>query len=174
MGWIGVDLDGTLAQWGTKDPVTTYVHYDVLTIGAPIPKMVERVKAMIAEGKDVRIFTARLGPCTAEEALEALARLPGYEPSQTPCLDWANYQTTLIETWCQAHLGKWLPITAVKDFHMYELWDDRCKQVATNTGQVLEEVLTETVARVNHLLDVHDLYGDEGYTFPDGDTWVKG
>ena len=92
MGWIGVDLDGCLAQWGTKDAVTDYIHYDVLVIGAPIPKMVERVKALIAAGEDVRIFTARIGPVTTEEAIRALAKAPGYEPSPTPCLDWANYR----------------------------------------------------------------------------------
>jgi hypothetical protein len=143
MGWIGVDLDGCLAQWGTKDAVTDYIHYDVLVIGAPIPKMVERVKALIAAGEDVRIFTARIGPVTTEEAIRALAKAPGYEPSPTPCLDWANYQTTLIETWCKEHLGKWLPITCVKDFHMYQLYDDRCVQVYTNTGETLEDRITE-------------------------------
>jgi hypothetical protein len=52
-GWIGVDLDGTLA------------HYDVWRgedhIGAPIPAMVDRVKQWLEEGLNVRIFTARVG-----------------------------------------------------------------------------------------------------------------
>ena len=51
-GWIGVDLDGTLA------------YYDqwrgALHIGEPIPVMLERVKRWLDEGKDVRIFTARV------------------------------------------------------------------------------------------------------------------
>lgn len=50
-GWIGVDLDGTLA------------HYDgwkgETHIGAPIPAMVKRVKAWRAGGIAVKIFTAR-------------------------------------------------------------------------------------------------------------------
>ena len=51
-GWIGIDLDGTLAEYdGWKG---------VEHIGKPIPSMVERVKAWIIEGKDVRIFTARV------------------------------------------------------------------------------------------------------------------
>jgi len=51
-GWIGVDLDGTLAHYdGWKGPD----H-----IGEPIPKMLERVKLWMAVNKyDVRIFTAR-------------------------------------------------------------------------------------------------------------------
>ena len=53
-GWIGVDLDGTLAEYnGWQGPAN---------IGAPIPAMVERVKAWLEEGRDVRIFTARVGP----------------------------------------------------------------------------------------------------------------
>jgi hypothetical protein len=50
-GWIGVDLDGTLA------------HYDkwrgIEHIGDPIPAMAERVKQWIAEDREVKIFTAR-------------------------------------------------------------------------------------------------------------------
>lgn len=50
-GWIGVDLDGTLA------------HYDGFkgknVIGAPVMPMLRRVKNWIARGQTVRIFTAR-------------------------------------------------------------------------------------------------------------------
>ena len=50
-GWIGVDLDHTLAEHhGYKGPK----H-----IGAPIKLMVDRVKGWLKEGRDVRIFTAR-------------------------------------------------------------------------------------------------------------------
>jgi len=51
MGWIGVDLDGTLAHytgWKGSD------H-----IGDPIQPMLERVKRWISEGQEVKIFTAR-------------------------------------------------------------------------------------------------------------------
>jgi hypothetical protein len=51
-GWIGVDLDGTLATYGDwKGPN----H-----IGEPIPAMIERVKQWLEEGLEVRIFTARV------------------------------------------------------------------------------------------------------------------
>ena len=50
-GWIGVDLDGTLA------------HYDGWRggdhIGEPIPEMLSRVHAWLERGIEVRIFTAR-------------------------------------------------------------------------------------------------------------------
>jgi hypothetical protein len=50
-GWIGVDLDGTLA------------HYDHWRgpdhIGDPVPAMLQRVRTWLAEGQRVKIFTAR-------------------------------------------------------------------------------------------------------------------
>jgi hypothetical protein len=50
-GWIGVDLDGTLAFW---DMWRGMEH-----IGKPIPSMVLRVKNWLAKGREVKIFTAR-------------------------------------------------------------------------------------------------------------------
>lgn len=108
-GWCGVDLDGTLAYYdGFKSPE----H-----IGAPIPKMVERVKRWLADGRDVRIFTARACPgdkISAEEVAGVCAH---------------------IEAWCEEHIGKRLPITYAKDYQMFELWDDRAVQVIKNTGE---------------------------------------
>lgn len=49
--WIGVDLDGTLAEW---DGWKGHQH-----IGKPIPLMVERVKRWTEMDIEVRIFTAR-------------------------------------------------------------------------------------------------------------------
>lgn len=51
-GWIGVDLDGTLAMY---DGWKGAEH-----IGDPVPVMVERVKCWLAEDREVRIFTARV------------------------------------------------------------------------------------------------------------------
>lgn len=50
-GWIGVDLDGTLAEYGT---FKGHGH-----IGPPIPAMLARVRAWLAAGEEVRIVTAR-------------------------------------------------------------------------------------------------------------------
>jgi hypothetical protein len=105
-GWIGVDLDGTLA------------HYDVWRgpehIGAPVPAMVERVKGWRQQGIEVRVFTARV--CIADHDEQFRVRL-------------------LVEDWCVEHLGSRLPVTNVKDFAMVELWDDRCVRVVKNTGE---------------------------------------
>lgn len=87
-GWIGVDLDGTLAV------------YDVWRgpdhIGEPIPLMVKRVKRWVEQGCDVRIFTARVcqDNSTAEIAREA------------------------INKWQAEHLGFVLPVTSDKDYRI--------------------------------------------------------
>lgn len=112
-GWVGVDLDGTLAKY-------TGQVYD---IGEPIPLMVERVKEMLAQGKDVRIMTARVGRGSGKFGFggdEAFIRA----------------QEALIANWCQRNLGRELPITASKDFQMVELWDDLARRVIYNTGVV--------------------------------------
>ena len=51
IGWIGVDLDGTLAHYDG------WVDYD--HIGEPIPEMVKRVRQWLEQGKTIKIFTAR-------------------------------------------------------------------------------------------------------------------
>lgn len=51
-GWIGVDLDGTLAH---------YAGWNDGEIGEPIELMANRVKAWLEDGQEVRIFTARVG-----------------------------------------------------------------------------------------------------------------
>jgi hypothetical protein len=58
-GWIGVDLDGTLAKY---DGWRGIEH-----IGLPIRPMVERVKFWLSKGVKVKIFTAR-----AEHGPEAI------------------------------------------------------------------------------------------------------
>jgi hypothetical protein len=50
--WIGVDLDGTLAEYND--------WIGIEHIGKAVPAMVERVKCWIAKGKKVKIFTARV------------------------------------------------------------------------------------------------------------------
>jgi hypothetical protein len=62
-GWIGVDLDGTLAE---------YHGWAEGMIGKPIPKMLQRVKYWLLAGKDVRIFTARVSHPVVREKAKAL------------------------------------------------------------------------------------------------------
>jgi hypothetical protein len=51
-GWIGVDLDGTLAEY--------YGWQGHTHIGKPIPKMIARVRLWLEKGERVKIFTARV------------------------------------------------------------------------------------------------------------------
>lgn len=107
-GWIGVDLDGTLAVYrGWKGQG----H-----IGEPVPAMQRRVKEWLANDQEVRIFTARVAPMGRPDAeIEA--------------------ERTAIQDWCEEHLGQRLEVTCCKDYGMIELWDDRCIQVIPNSGQ---------------------------------------
>ncbi len=115
MGWIGVDLDGALAEHQGWDG----------GIGKPIAPMVERVKRWLAEGVEVRIMTARVS-----------AR-GGYSSESMRSADSAFVaeQRVQIQEWCLEHLGAVIPVTHEKDFRMVELWDDRAVQVISNTGR---------------------------------------
>lgn len=107
-GWIGVDLDSTLAyydEWRGVD------H-----IGLPVPLMVERVRRWIAQGREVRIFTARVSTDVFEDRARVIHA---------------------IKAWCITHIGYELPVTNVKDFAMVECWDDRAVTVEANTGRQL-------------------------------------
>ena len=102
--WIGVDLDGTLARWDG--------FQDITEIGQPLLPMVHRVQRWLQEGRDVRIFTARL--------------------------DWPSPHLVreAVHAWCRKHIGRELPITNIKDHLMGELWDDRAVGVQFNTGEI--------------------------------------
>lgn len=118
-GWIGVDLDSTLAEYD--------VWRGIEHIGKPIPAMVERVRRWIAEGHTVKIFTARVshGVRTPNEAM--LAKL-------------------YIQQWLTDVAGlPALEVTNIKDAGMFELWDDRCIQVMPNTGEPLYAEGTTTI-----------------------------
>lgn len=115
-GWIGVDLDGTLAFY---DGWRGETH-----IGEPIPEMANRVKKWLAENRDVRIFTARVA--------EAEMNHDGTSHDIAAIVE-------AIENWCEKHIGQRLPITNKKDFGMIELWDDRAVQVIPNSGKPVQQ-----------------------------------
>jgi hypothetical protein len=100
-GWIGVDLDGTLARGHAE------------RIGPPVDVMVERVKRWLADGYEVRVFTARMSERDPKDR-EAQARM--------------------IWEWTREHVGTPLTATCCKDYSTIEIWDDRARQVETNTG----------------------------------------
>lgn len=114
--WFGIDLDGCLA---------VYESGQWPNIGTPVPAMVAIVKRLLEEGNDVRIFTARV--CGLYLGDEADGRA----------------QEALIKAWCKVHLGVALPVTAVKDYDMTMLLDDRAVTIEKNTGKVLTQGWTE-------------------------------
>jgi len=116
-GWIGVDLDGTLAE---------YHGWNGGEIGKPIPAMVERVKKWMRQGLEVRIFTARV-------AASGRTNVDGVVDDKA----YAEKVTLQIQGWCIQNIGFVLPVTCQKDFLMIDLWDDRCHRVETNTGREL-------------------------------------
>jgi hypothetical protein len=137
--WIGVDLDGVLAEWIEQPTDHTTGNDAVLGIGPPIPTMVERVKAWLAEGKRVRIMTARVAACGARSSVATDDRA------------FAANQRALIAEWCLKVFGQILPVTATKDWQMVAFYDDRCVQMVTNTGESLQEqvaTLTQELERL--------------------------
>lgn len=111
-GWIGVDLDGTLAF---------YDHWrGPEHIGRAIGPMVARIKRWLLRGIEVRIFTARVSGSSEAENLRIEHRIQ----------DW------LVEVGLPR-----LKVTCVKDYAMWELWDDRAVRVVKNTGGSVEELI---------------------------------
>jgi hypothetical protein len=109
-GWIGVDLDGCLAE---------YTGWKGLThIGPPIEPMVSRVKIYLEKGREVRIFTARADLLHSPEEFAV--------------------SKAAIESWCLIHIGKILPITCTKDRFMVVLFDDRAVRIVSNNGKISE------------------------------------
>lgn len=120
-GWIGVDLDGTLAYY---DGWTGWNKF-----GEPIPAMADRVMRWLACDVEIRILTARVG-------VDPEAKSRCYKTGEV----FSNAQMAdAIQDWTEKHLGARLTVTCVKDLHMIELWDDRVVQVVANTGLTLAE-----------------------------------
>lgn len=105
--WIGVDLDGTLAEYHG------FQGHD--KIGPPIEAMKERVLRWSESGIRVKIFTARASGEKAE-------------------VEQAKYY---ILKWLKDNGFPTLEVTNIKDYYMTELYDDRAVQVEFNTGKLL-------------------------------------
>ncbi|HUD75797.1 MAG TPA: 2'-5' RNA ligase family protein [Terracidiphilus sp.] len=108
--WYGSDLDGTLAEYHGFEGLEK--------IGDPIgvdnpDSALSTVKRWIAEGKDVRILSAKISDDPKGEGRSA------------------------IEAWTQQFIGKALPVTDRKDAKMVKLLDDRAVQAQENTGKLI-------------------------------------
>lgn len=126
-GYILVDMDGTLA---TYNGWTKWNEF-----GEPIPLMVERVKGWLAEGKDVRVFTARV-PLPQDENDKHRCRHTGEL--------WTGVDMKFaIALWCEKHIGQRLRSQCYKDLNAIEIWDDRAVGVEANTGRTLADAARE-------------------------------
>lgn len=106
-GWVGFDLDGTLAKYdGWKG---------IDQIGEPIDGMARRLRDLRARGVECRIFTARVSTAFTDR----------------------DSATRYIQDWTEKHFGERLAVTCEKDFAMAALYDDRAVAVGYNTGLVL-------------------------------------
>lgn len=102
-------------SWIGVDLDGTLAFYDgwrgMEHIGDPVPQMMDRVLRWISCGTKVKIFTARASI-----------------PEQIP----------FVKTWLKKHGLPDLEVTNSKDFGMVELYDDRCIQVISNTGELVQ------------------------------------
>lgn len=101
-GAIACDFDKTIA-----------FHVDGQEkLGNPIPKMLRRIKAHLAAGDNVEIFSARAdNPRTVRE----------------------------LGDWTEKHLGVRLPAGNVKKPYYYRFYDDKAVEVEPNTGRLRHE-----------------------------------
>ena len=81
-------------------------------IGKPIKPMIEFVKDLVPQDKKIKIFTAR-----------------------------AKNQDTIpyIHKWLKENDLPEFEVTNEKDFGMIMLYDDRCMQVITNSGEIVKK-----------------------------------
>jgi GNAT superfamily N-acetyltransferase len=137
--WVGVDLDGTLAE--EQDP------FDPLTIGRPVPEMVEKVKKALEDGVEVRVFTARLADKGLREKIKQA-----------------------IREYTREHVGRELDSTSEKDPGLREIWDDKARRVRKDEGTfALRGSLREQWQPGDRAWFEYHCY--EGHDSADADLW---
>ncbi len=102
-----------LPEWIGVDLDNTLAEFDewrgIEHIGRPLWTMVNRVKAELAKGTVVKILTARAN-----------------DPASIPYIKkWLVEEAGLPE----------LEVTNIKGHRIKEIWDDRARQVVSNTGE---------------------------------------
>lgn len=175
-GWIGFDLDGTLAKYDGWNGID---H-----IGEPIEPMVSLIKVLHAEGKTVKILTARVAPrlcgethaqgCRCGHCEEEAGKPPVLQEQYLVKLgeDGISVKRTAsdyIREWCQKNLGFVPEIVYQKDHLMIDLYDDRCHQVIPNTGKAVEEVAEGWKRQAYELLNVVKEMKDDALTI----RWIQ-
>lgn len=125
-GWKGFDFDGCISSYDG------WVGFG--KTGAPVEAMVDRLVKYAQEGWEVRIVTARVHPDPDSHDISVEDRIK------------------VIRAWIEEYIRPRLPegypeikIVSSKDKNMHEMFDDRIKQVFTNTGIVVEDALRALV-----------------------------
>ena len=134
--YYGVDWDGTTVEyhgWAKWDK-----------FGAPIPKMVERIRGWLADGDEVRIITARV---SHDDSVIGTCKVTGET--------FTNVQMKhAIASECERIFGQRLRVQAWKCWRMAELWDDRAVGLVANTGETLvDAALAEAIARQGRVFE---------------------
>lgn len=110
-GWIGVDLDRTLAEY-------TGWHGE-FKIGQILLPMKKRIQKWLQEDEyDIKIFTARVCHDDSRDNKEIAKR---------------------IQDWLEENGLPRLDVTNAKDYSMVQLWDDIAVQMQPNTGLSIDE-----------------------------------
>lgn len=129
-GWIGFDLDGTLAKYDG--------WHGIDHIGEPVKPMVELIQKLHYQGRRVKILTARIAPRSLEDGTVGEQYITVPNGDGGAC---RQYASQYIRDWCHFNLGFVPEIVYAKDHLMIDLYDDRVKQVEPNTGLVIEDEL---------------------------------
>lgn len=124
--WFGFDLDGTLAEYRQGE----WKGYKV--IGKPIARICNVAKRLHADGKTVRILTARVSDASVSEGEASLADIKD-----------------VIWKWCDRNLGFRPEIVAEKDHHLNQFYDDRCLEVVRNDGILVRDAYKETISDID-------------------------
>lgn len=130
---VAVDLDATLAKYEKHVPGE---------VGEPIPEMVSLIQRMLEAGIDVWIFTARI--CDLYQPIYFADGLGNRLP-----VDDSLNELRVIKDWCELHIGKVLPVTAIKHRYFSLFIDDRAVSVHPNTG-----VITSAIHHTGHAAEI--------------------
>lgn len=126
-----VDLDGTLAYWDGTVGNPPGSH-----IGEPVPAMADKVRAWLAAGDRVVIYTARA--CNWGD-------FPWADPGPDQIRDYSA-AVRYVEDWAEKYFGQRLEVCGGKGpwDHAY---NDKTYRVVTNTGMTVEELVLDRIRK---------------------------
>lgn len=123
--WVGIDLDGTLAEYhGFKG---------VYHIGRPVQPMIERVKRWVDVGYRVQTEDGMRG--RGEGEIITVRKFKIFTARMTQGDGETNRRVcAAIQDWLECYGLPRLEVTCRKDLACLEIWDDRAVRIACNEG----------------------------------------